>query len=38
MIKTPNQSPEPTPMSALGESKTPVACLIFGSGWLSFGR
>ncbi len=34
----PNHSPEPTPMGALGQSRTPVACLISGSGWLSFGR
>ena len=34
----PNNSPEPNPSGALGNSRTPVAHLVFGSGWLSFCR
>ena len=34
----PNKSPEPNPISALGQSRAPVAHLVIGSGWLSFLR
>jgi len=34
----PNKSPEPNPSGALNYSRTPVAHLVTGSGWLSFGR
>jgi len=34
----PNQSPEPTPIGAFGNSRMLVAHLVTGSGWLSFGR
>jgi len=34
----PNQSPEPTPNGAFGFARTPVARIVTGSGWLSFGR
>lgn len=32
--KLTNHSPEPTPMGALGESRTPVAHFAFCSGWI----
>jgi len=34
----PNKSPEPNPIGAFGNSRTPVAYLVSDSGWLSFCR
>src|SRR5258706_15416262 len=34
----PNKSLEPTRVGAVDYSRTPVAHLVLGSGWLSFGR
>jgi hypothetical protein len=34
----PNNSPEPNPIGAFVQSRMPVACLVIGSGWLSFCR
>ncbi len=38
MTTWPNQSPEPTPIGALSDARTPVEHRVLDSGWLSFGR
>jgi len=38
MSRLPNNSPEPNPIAAFGNARTPGVHLVAGSGWLSFCR